>query len=46
MQFVPAVIVEVMLCTKETSEKARSAAFDTLVAIGDAIIKFEVVDRV
>lgn len=39
--FVPEIITEVILCTKEVKEKARDSAFVCLVEIGEAIISAE-----
>jgi ribosomal RNA-processing protein 12 len=35
---VSSIIAEVLLCTKEVNERARSAAFALIVGIGDAIL--------
>ncbi|KIW06263.1 uncharacterized protein PV09_02735 [Verruconis gallopava] len=38
LYFIPAVLPEVVLCTKETNEKTRAEAFDMLVAMGEKIM--------
>jgi ribosomal RNA-processing protein 12 len=35
LHFIPAVLPEVVICTKETNERARNAAFDLLVQMGE-----------
>lgn len=37
LYFIPAVLPEVVMCTKETNEKTRAEAFDMLVAMGEKI---------
>ncbi|KAJ3098468.1 hypothetical protein HK100_005093, partial [Physocladia obscura] len=39
LDFVPVVLSEVMLCTKEASEKARTAAYECLVAMGRKMLE-------
>jgi ribosomal RNA-processing protein 12 len=35
LHFIPAILPEVVICTKETNERARNAAFDLLVQMGE-----------
>jgi ribosomal RNA-processing protein 12 len=35
LQFIPSVLPEVVICTKESNEKAKANAFDLLIAMGD-----------
>jgi len=35
LQFIPSVLPEVVICTKESNEKAKTHAFDLLIAMGD-----------
>jgi ribosomal RNA-processing protein 12 len=35
LQFIPSVLPEVVICTKESNEKAKTNAFDLLIAMGD-----------
>jgi ribosomal RNA-processing protein 12 len=35
LHFIPSVLPEVVICTKETNERARNAAFDLLVQMGE-----------
>lgn len=37
--FIPEIIAEVILCTKEVNERTRAAAFECLIAIGTRIIE-------
>ncbi|KAJ3204438.1 hypothetical protein HDU82_005845 [Entophlyctis luteolus] len=39
MEFVPVALSEVMLCTKEASERARTAAYECLVAMGRKMLE-------
>jgi ribosomal RNA-processing protein 12 len=38
LHFIPAVIPEITIATKETNEKARTTAFDLLISLGDKMI--------
>lgn len=40
-KFVPAVVIEVVMGTKEVQERTRKAAYDCLVQVGHAIVKVE-----
>jgi len=46
LHVIPSLIPEVVLGTKEPSEKARSAAFDLIVAMGKKMAEGGVVKRV
>jgi ribosomal RNA-processing protein 12 len=39
LHFIPSVLPEVVLCTKETNEKTRKAAFDLLILMGEVMQK-------
>ena len=41
-QFIPQIITDVIMCTKEVTERTRSAAFGCMVSIGDACVAREV----
>lgn len=45
LYFIPCVLPEVILCTKETNEKARQTAFDVLVQMGDKMKAGGVIDN-
>ena len=45
MHFIPSIIPEAVLGTKEPAEKARNAAFDLLVAMGKKMSEGGIVNR-
>ncbi|KAB8346247.1 hypothetical protein FH972_023292 [Carpinus fangiana] len=45
LYFIPSVLPEVILCTKETNERAREAAFDLIVTMGEKMQEGGTIDN-
>lgn len=45
LYFIPSVLPEVILCTKETNERAREAAFDLIVLMGEKMLAGGTIDN-